>query len=104
MLAGKEEEPRRFAQETLARRAELDASQQRLGITKEEWALAQSPEGAMVIVHFEGDDVEGAFAALAESNDGFDVWFKERVKEITGVDLGEADSGPLPEVILDWSS
>ena len=65
--------------------------------------LQESPEGSMVIVHFESDDVEGAFASLAQSDDSFDVWFKGRVKEITGVDLNES-GGPLPQFILDWSS
>jgi hypothetical protein len=103
VLAGKEEEPRKFAEETLARRDELDTSQKRLGITTEQWVLQQSPEGSMVIVHFEADDVERAFAEFSQSQDSFDVWFKGRVKEITGVDLNEPPPG-LPEVIFDWSS
>jgi hypothetical protein len=103
VLPGKEEEPRKFADETLARRDELDTSQQRLGITKEQWVLQETPEGSMVIVHFESDDVERAFATFAQSDDSFDVWFKGRVKEITGVDLNES-GGPLPQVIFDWSS
>ena len=65
--------------------------------------LQESPEGSLVIVHFESDDVEGAFTSLAQSDDSFDVWFKGRVKEITGVDLNES-GGPLPQFILDWSS
>jgi hypothetical protein len=103
VLAGKDGEPRKFAEETLGRRDEFDASQQRCGITKESWVLQETPEGSMVIVHFESDDVEGAFASLAQSDDSFDVWFKGRVKEITGVDLNES-GGPLPQFILDWSS
>jgi hypothetical protein len=103
VLPGKEGEPRKFAEETLARRNEFDASQQRLGITKELWILQQSPEGSMVILHFESDDVGRAFAAFAESDDSFDVWFKDRAKEITGVDLNEPPP-ELPELILDWSS
>jgi hypothetical protein len=67
------------------------------------WVLQESPDGSMVIVHFESDDVERAFASFAQSDDGFDVWFKGRVKEVTGVDLNEPPPG-LPEVILDWSS
>jgi len=58
----------------------------------------------MVIVRFEGADVESAFAALAESNDPFDVWFRERVLEITGVDLSAPSDAPLPEIILAWPS
>jgi hypothetical protein len=102
VLSGKEEEPRKFAEETRGRSDEFEASQERLGISKEIWVLQQTPEGSMVIVHFESDDVERAFANFAQSDEAFDVWFKGRVKEMTGVDLN-AQGGPLPEVIYDWS-
>jgi hypothetical protein len=42
VLAGKEEEPRKFARETLDRSEELDASQRRLAVTNEEWAQQQT--------------------------------------------------------------
>ncbi len=104
ILAGKEAEPRKFAEETRGRRDEFEASQKRLGITKEQWVLQESPEGSMVILHFESDDVERAFASFAQSDDSFDVWFNDRVMEICGVDLNQPPPGPLPEMILDWSS
>jgi len=104
VLPGKEDEARKFAQETLDRRDEFDASQQRFGVTKEEWSLQQTPMGSMVVVRFKADDVAGVFAGVAQSDDAFDVWFKQRAKEISGVDLGEPMPGPLPEIILDWSS
>jgi hypothetical protein len=50
VLAGKEEEPRKFARETLDRSEELDASQRRLAVTNEEWAQQQTPMGSMVLV------------------------------------------------------
>jgi hypothetical protein len=103
VLPGKEDEPRKFAQETLDRGEEFAASQRRLGsITQEHWALQQTPEGSMVIVHFDCPDVEAAFVALAQANDEFEVWFKGRVLEITGVDLSVQSEDPLPEVILSW--
>jgi hypothetical protein len=104
VLPGKEDEPGRFARETLERGDEFEASQRRLGVTKEEWALQQTPMGSMVVVRFESPDVAAAFAGLAESNDAFDVWFRERVLEITGVDLAAPSEDPLPEVILSWPS
>jgi hypothetical protein len=103
VLEGKEDEARKFAQETLDRRDEFGESQRRYGITKEEWSLQQTPMGSMVVVRFESDNVEAAFAGLGQSDDSFDVWFKQRVKEISGVDLGAPMPGPLPEIIFDWS-
>ena len=102
VLPGKEDEPRKFAQETLDRGEDFNASQRRFGVTKEEWSLQQTPMGSMVIVRFETADVAAAFAGLGQSNDAFDVWFKERVLEITGVDLAAPSDDPLPEVILAW--
>jgi hypothetical protein len=102
VLAGKEDEPRKFAQETLGRSEEFEASQRRLGITTEEWSLQQSPMGSMVIVRFESPDVTAAFAAFGQSDDAFDVWFKNRVLDITGVDLSAPADDPLPEVIFAW--
>jgi hypothetical protein len=104
VLPGKEDEPRKFAQETLDRGDEFAASQGRVGVTKEEWSLQQTPMGSLVVVRFEGSDIEAVFADLAQSNDEFDVWFKGRVLEITGVDLDAPSDDPLPELILTWAS
>jgi hypothetical protein len=104
VLPGKEDESRKFAQETLDRSDEFDASQRKLGITKEEWAQQQTPMGSLVLVRFECPDIEAAFAGLGQSKDSFDEWFKGRVLEITGVDLSAPSDDPLPEIILTWSA
>ena len=102
VLPGKEDQARKFAQETMGRSEEFSASQKRGGVTKEEWSLQQSPMGSLVLVHFEAADVERAFATLAQSSEAFDVWFRGRVQEVSGVDLGAEPDGPPPEIILDW--
>ncbi len=104
VLPGKADDVRKFAQETLGRGDELAASQKKSGITREEWSLQDTPMGALVLVRFEGDDIEKSFGRLAESTDPFDVWFKERVKELTGVDLGAPPDEAPPEMILEWRS
>ena len=104
VLPGKENEARKFAQETLGRREEFSASQKKSGVTEEEWSLQQTPMGSLVLVGFECDDVEKAFGRLAESTDAFDVWFRDRVKEVSGVDLAEPSDAPPPEIILEWTA
>ena len=104
VLAGKEDDARKFAQETMGRSEELSASQKRGGITKEEWSLQQSPMGSLVLVHFEAADIEKAFATLAQSSEDFDVWFRGRVQEVSGVDLAAEPEGPPPEIVLEWSA
>jgi hypothetical protein len=103
VLPGKEDEARRFAHETVERREEFDRSQERLRTTRDEWALQETPMGSLLIVRFEADDVGQAFAGLAQSTDPFDVWFRQRVLDTTGVDLTQPMESPPPEIILDWS-
>ena len=102
VLPGKDDDARKFAQETMGRSEEFSASQKRGGVTKEEWSFQQSPMGSLMVVHFEANDVEKAFGVLAESSEDFDVWFRGRVQELTGVDLAAEPEGPPPEIILDW--
>jgi hypothetical protein len=104
VLPGKADEVRKFAQETLGRGEEFSASQKHSGVTREEWSLQETPMGDLVLVRFESDDVEKSFERLATSTDDFDVWFRSRVMEISGVDLAAPPEGPPPEIILDWRS
>lgn len=60
--------------------------------------------GSLILVRFESADVEAAFVNLAQSDDAFAQWFRQRVLEITGVDLAAPSDDPLPEIILDWSA
>jgi hypothetical protein len=102
VLPGKDDDAHKFAQETMGRGEEFSASQKRGGVTKEEWAFQQSPMGSLMLVHFEANDIEKAFGVLAESSEDFDVWFRGRVQELTGVDLAAEPEGPPPEIVLDW--
>jgi hypothetical protein len=103
VLPDKTDDARKFAQETLARRDEFTALQNKSGVTKEEWSLQETPMGALLLVRFESADIEQSFAQLAASTDDFEVWFRERVKEWSGVDLGLPPEAPPPEIILDWT-
>lgn len=102
VLPGKADEVRKFAQETLGRGEEFSASQKKSGVSREEWSLQETPMGDLVLVRFEADDIEKSFERLATSTDDFDVWFRGRVMDISGVDLAAPPDGPPPEIILDW--
>ncbi|HEX6310321.1 MAG TPA: hypothetical protein VF152_01695 [Acidimicrobiia bacterium] len=100
--AGKEEQAHAFAAETMgARRAEFDALQGRADITRETWALQETPMGSFMLVWFEGD-VEKAFADLATNDSDFATWFRGRVLDVTGVDLGAPSDEQPPSVLVDW--
>ena len=102
VLPGKADEVRKFAQETLGRGEEFSASQKNSGVSREEWSLQETPMGDLVLVRFEADDVEKSFERLATSTDEFDVWFRSRVLDISGVDLAAPPEGAPPEFVLDW--
>jgi len=102
IVEGKEDAARAFAAETVgARRADFEALQARSNITRETWALQETPMGNLMVVWFEGD-VEKAFADLATDNGEFTTWFRSQVKDITGFDLAAPPDGPLPAVLVDW--
>ena len=102
VVGGKEDEARKFAKKTLDREQEFRASQQRTGITREEWSFQQTPMGSFMIVRFESPDSAAAFTNFGQSDDTFDVWSRGRIREITGIDLATPPEGPLPEIVLDW--
>lgn len=100
--AGREEDARAFAAETSgARRAEFEEHLTRVGVTRETWTLQETPMGSLMLVWFEGD-VEKAFADLATDDSEYTTWFRGRVLDLTGVDLGTPPDGPPPAVLIDY--
>lgn len=82
------------------RKAEYEASQ--VSVVRESWFVQPTPQGEVVIVHFEAADPAAVFSGLASSDEPFDVWFREQVLIATGVDLSTPPEG-LPEQIFHWS-
>jgi hypothetical protein len=98
--SGKAQAARSFLQELeKGRKDQYAASERRLGITKEVWAMQQSPMGELFVVFFQGADIGGAVSNFVGSQDEFDMWFKGQVKDISGVDLNVPPPGPLSEVL-----
>src|SRR3954469_17409668 len=97
ILAGKEDAGRAFAAETIGpRRKDFEALQARSNVTRETWALQETPMGSFMVAWFEGD-VESAFGDLAADQGEFATWFRGQVLEITGVDMSQPPEGPLPD-------
>ena len=98
--SGKSEAARAFLNELeTQRKSDYDASEQRLGITREVWAIQQTPMGELFAVFFQSTDIGGAVASFVGSQDEFDQWFKQQVKDTTGVDLNVPPPGPLSEIL-----
>jgi hypothetical protein len=100
LLAGKTEAARAFLRELEGeRKAAYAASEERLGLTTEVWAVQSLPGGDCFVVYFEGADIASAFRQFAASQDAFDRWFKDRVREAAGADLNTPPPGPMSEIL-----
>jgi hypothetical protein len=82
-----------------SRRDEYDHSERRIGITKEVWFLAQAADGDQLVGYMESPDFNSAFTQFVGSDDEFDLWFKERFAEVTGIDLNDPPEMQLPELL-----
>ena len=106
LLPGKTEEARAFQRELdTARKAEYDRSERAIGITKEYWFIASVPSGDQLVVYMESADFNRALGMFSQSQEPFDVWFKQRLAEVSGVDLGNLPPGmQLPELVSSYEA
>ncbi|MDQ3759566.1 MAG: hypothetical protein M3331_06470 [Actinomycetota bacterium] len=84
------------------RRADHESSRERLGITSEAVWIQETPGGDVAVVHLEADDLEVAFQGMGTSEEPFDRWFREYVRDVHGLAL--EDGFPPPEQVLDYRS
>jgi hypothetical protein len=110
ILAGKVEAWRRFCQELAgSRRKPYEASRQRLGITCERLALVETAFGSTAVTTLEAPDIDQALGQIIASNRSFDIWYRDRLQELHGINLAGyeqfAQKTPLPqnqEVHFEW--
>ena len=111
ILDGKVEAWRRFTQELCGyRRKSFETSRQRLGITRERLALVETTFGAIAVTTLEAPDVAQALGQIISSELPFDVWYREKLQELHGVNLAGyeqfAQPTPLPpnqELLFEWT-
>jgi hypothetical protein len=102
---GRSSDAREFMRELEAsRKDEYARSEERIGITKEVWFLAGVGGGDAMIAYIETNDFAHALGLFAQSQDEFDVWFKRRLAEATGVDLNNPPEMTLPELLSSYSA
>jgi hypothetical protein len=78
------------------------ASRRRHGITREAVWIQAGPAGDLAVVLIESADLPSTLLGLATSSDPFDVWFREHLMAVHGMDLGAGMS--LPELVLDFGA
>ena len=104
VLPGKEDNVRAFYEEVEARKEAFDESEQRLGITKEVAWLAAVDGGSATVIYIESGNFEQAFSKFVQSQEAFDLWFKQRVFDVSGLDLNNPPDLALPEVLSVYTS
>jgi hypothetical protein len=82
------------------RQEAYERSRRQLGISREAIFIQTTPGGDVAVVYWEAEDVARALEGMATSDDPFDVWFRDHVQEVHGMDV--AEGFPPPEQVLDF--
>ena len=82
------------------RSAEYKDFHRRVGLSVERWDVQQTPQGELCLITMEGDPL-GAMVKLAGSVHPFDVWFRDEIKQVHGVDFAQPLPGPPPEQVFE---
>ncbi len=82
------------------RQEAYERSRRDLGITREAIYIQSTPAGDFAVVYMEADDVEAALKGMATSTEPFDVWFRDHVREVHGMNV--EDGFPPPEQVVDF--
>lgn len=86
------------------RKGQYAASERKIGITKELWFFQQTPNGDLIVAYMESADFGQALGMFSQSKEEFDAWFKERLANVTGVDLNNPPPGPLSELLSHYEA
>ena len=102
LVPGGDETVRGMREEVLGpRRSEYQESRRRLGINEERTWIQSTPDGEMVLVYLDAEDPQRALQGMAESQEPFDVWFRQYIQDAHGVDIA-SEQAPSPESVLEW--
>jgi hypothetical protein len=80
------------------RKAAYEDARRRAGITRESVWIRATAQGDLAIVYLEADDLGAAFKLIGRSDEPFDRWFRDHVRDVHGLSLEEGF--PPPEQIL----
>jgi hypothetical protein len=82
------------------RNADHSTSRRSHGITRESVWIQATPNGDVEVVLIESPDIATALLGIATSRAPYDVWFRDHVFAMHGVDLTQGMS--LPDLVLDY--
>jgi hypothetical protein len=106
ILPGKTDAARAFQREVdTTRKADYARMEQRLGVTREYVFLAELPGGDQFIAYFDSADVNQVLSEFVQSQDPFDLWFKDQLREVSGLDFNNPPADmKLPELVSTYEA
>jgi hypothetical protein len=69
------------------RKQDYQSAWKKHGLSRHAVWQQETPDGVVDIVFLEADDIPAAMQGVRSSDDEFSQWFRERVKDVHGVDL-----------------
>jgi hypothetical protein len=92
VVPGKEEVDRGTLDEMAGpRREQYEAALRQAGLTRQAIWHQETPDGTVAVVYVEGEDPEAGVAQFGSSDEPFNAWFREQMKEVHGVDISQAE-------------
>lgn len=92
-----------FAAEVKGPRGDQTAAfYRRYGIHFESWHVQRCGDSLQLLVATQVDDPDTAAPRYAASTEPYDVWFKQNVLRLTGVDPNVAPKGPPSLELFRW--
>ena len=80
------------------------AQMRRYGIQRQYASLQKTPMGDFVVLFFEGDEPGAMMAGLGSSDNEFDKFFAQQIKDIHGIDVNVPPPGPISELVLEYNA
>ncbi len=103
VLAGKRDALMQFIKDiTGPMKKDFERSEKHLGIKKESWFLQSGPEGDVLLIYIEAQDIARVFGDFAVSKDPFEVLARNTMKDFTGVDFSVPPQGPPPAQLFGY--
>ncbi|MGH2937186.1 MAG: hypothetical protein ACRDPE_03585 [Solirubrobacterales bacterium] len=100
ILPGALDDARAFFEELENDRyAAYQESQVRIGVAAETWFIGEVAGQDTLIGSITYEDFARAVELFSGSSDEFDVWFKQRLKGFTGLDLDDPPELQLPTLV-----
>jgi hypothetical protein len=87
---------------TESRWTEYEDFQVRSNVQKVAWCLQSLPHGDEFLIYNEGDDFARLVTDFGTSTHPFDVWFRDQLEAITGLDFRTFDASRLPRLLLTY--